>query len=389
MSKIALRNAWFQVHKWIGLLLAIAIIPICISGSILVWHDAIDAQLNPERAYAGAPILPVERYAAAATAAARPGEALMSIEIPTEGAVVASLAQPPKPGAGRPVRTMLWLAGDDARLLDRANSDAGMMRFMHVLHGTLFIPEWGRATVGWVGVFMAISCLSGIWLWWPTVGAWVRGLRWRRHNDFNNNLHHQLGFWILLPLFALSVTGFWISFPKVFADIGQPAAQGGRDAGPKGDGARAKGTNGRGGGEPSRAARMRARPLDNPAISLNAALAAAGQGRVARVGWPTDVEPQWNIRTGPEDRAQQTEVKVDAASGAAEVKPPKNEPESLNRLMRRIHDGTDMGLFWQMIIFLGGILPAILSVTGIIMWWRARKWRGELARRQAAKLATA
>ncbi len=387
MSKIALRNAWFQVHKWIGLLLAIAIIPICVSGSILVWHDAIDDWLNPQRHVAGAPMLPVERYAAAASAAAQPGEALMSLEIPTEGAVVATLAQAPKPGAGRPVRTMVWLAGDDARLLDRANSDAGMMRFMHVLHGTLYIPEWGRATVGWIGVFMMLSCLSGIWLWWPTVGSFVRGLRWRRHNDFNNNLHHQMGFWILLPLFALSLTGMWISFPKVFADIGQPAAA----SGPNGGEAKGKGANG-GAREPSRAARMRARPLDNPAVSLNAAIAAAashGEVRVARIAWPTDVEPHWNIRTGPDDRAQQSEVKVDATSGASEIERPKNEPESLNRLMRRIHDGSDMGLFWQLIIFIGGILPAILSVTGIIMWWRARKWRGELARRQAAKLATA
>ena len=40
--------------------------------------------------------------------------------------------------------------------------------------------------------------------------------------------------------------------------------------------------------------------------------------------------------------------------------------------MRRWHDGTGMGIAWQVIIFLGGIIPALLSVTGIIIWWRAR-----------------
>jgi uncharacterized iron-regulated membrane protein len=34
-----------------------------------------------------------------------------------------------------------------------------------------------------------------------------------------------------------------------------------------------------------------------------------------------------------------------------------------------------MGLVWQVVIFLGGIIPALLSVTGIIIWWRARKAR--------------
>jgi hypothetical protein len=43
--------------------------------------------------------------------------------------------------------------------------------------------------------------------------------------------------------------------------------------------------------------------------------------------------------------------------------------------MRRWHDGTGMGPVWQTIIFLGGIVPAILSVTGIIIWWRARQPR--------------
>src|SRR3546814_17453033 len=63
--------------------------------------------------------------------------------------------------------------------------------------------------------------------------------------------------------------------------------------------------------------------------------------------------------------------------------------ETTARLMLRIHDGTGMGLLWQVIIFLGGILPAILAVTGIIMWWRARQWRSSVQQRQEAKRALA
>jgi hypothetical protein len=56
--------------------------------------------------------------------------------------------------------------------------------------------------------------------------------------------------------------------------------------------------------------------------------------------------------------------------------------------MRRLHDGTGMGALWQTIIFLGGIVPAILAVTGIVMWLRSRGWRAALARkRKAARLA--
>jgi hypothetical protein len=43
--------------------------------------------------------------------------------------------------------------------------------------------------------------------------------------------------------------------------------------------------------------------------------------------------------------------------------------------MRRIHDGTGMGALWQTIIFIGGIIPALLAVTGILMWLHIRRGR--------------
>jgi uncharacterized iron-regulated membrane protein len=46
-----------------------------------------------------------------------------------------------------------------------------------------------------------------------------------------------------------------------------------------------------------------------------------------------------------------------------------------------------MGLLWQVIIFLGGLLPAILGITGVIMWWRARGWKSELTAKQRARAA--
>src|SRR3546814_14517029 len=74
MSKQAWRRAWFQVHKWIGLILAILIIPICLTGSALVWKGATDRIANPARyATSGATILPTERYTAAAQAVLAPG----------------------------------------------------------------------------------------------------------------------------------------------------------------------------------------------------------------------------------------------------------------------------------------------------------------------------
>ena len=65
-GKKQLRAAWLQVHKWIGLTLAILIIPISLTGSALVWHDWLDAKLEPQRhATLGPATLAPSAYAAA------------------------------------------------------------------------------------------------------------------------------------------------------------------------------------------------------------------------------------------------------------------------------------------------------------------------------------
>ena len=377
---LRLRGYWLSVHKWIGILLAILIIPISLTGSALVWHDWLDEQVNPQR-YAvttGEARLTPSQYAAAARpliAAAAPGGEVAQIRYPEggEGPVMVSGTRP-QPGEGRPSRTNVWLDPGTGVVLDSADSNSGLVRVMHVLHGSMMIPVWGRTVVGWVGVFMFISCLTGIWLWWPIGGSFRRGFRWKRQNSTNANIHHQVGFWVLLPLAMLSFTGFWISFPNTFSafEASQPRAEGKAKgkASPAADRARAQ----------------RARPLAETAMTPEAALAASttlGEGRpLASITWPTDQSSQWKVAFAREGGP--AEVAVDDVSGEiTSPRPPR--PETNARLMRRLHDGTGMGIVWQVLIFLGGIIPAILAVTGLVMWWRSRGWKQALTRRRKEK----
>jgi uncharacterized iron-regulated membrane protein len=366
-----LRGLWLSVHKWIGLCLAVLIVPLVLSGSALVWHDAIDETLNPQRyVVSGAPALGPGAYAAAAQAALGPNERLASLRYPDageSGPIVAAAVQPPREGAGgRPMRTSIWLDPATGRVLDRASGNGGVMQFVHVLHGSLAVPGWGRPAVGWIGLFMFVSCLTGLWLWWPLTGSLRRGFRWKRRNATSANLHHLLGFWVLLPLAMLSFTGFWISFPNVFG-----AFEASQPKGSDGDRARA----------------LRAQPLARTATSADAAYASARRaapGPLLSIAWPTDQSPAWKFAFAGD--GGQSEIAVDDATGAAA--PPRGPaPETNARLMRRLHDGTGMGMVWQAVIFLAGLIPAILAVTGIMMWLRSRGWRAALARkRKAGKL---
>ncbi len=355
-TKKRVREVWLQVHKWIGLTLAVLIIPICLTGSALVWHDWLEAKLEPQRhaSYGEAALVP-SRYSDAANNAVAADERIASMRFEGDGGplvVTATKAAEPNSSA-RPERTNVWLNPTNAAPIDKASADAGLVRVMHNLHGSLMVPGWGRTIVGWVGAFMFVSSISGLWLWWPLTGSVRGGLRWKRRNTTNANLHYFSGFWVLIPLAMLSFTGAWISFPRVFSAF---------ESGPTPNPA-------------DRARAMRAAPLAETNMTVDAAVIAAqvhATGRLVSINWPTDQKASWRI--GFERKGGPAEVSVDDADG--KVTPPKPpQPETIARQMRRWHDGTGMGAIWQTVIFLGGIIPALLSITGIIIWWRARKPR--------------
>ena len=365
MTNVAMRRIWFQVHKWIGLTLAILVIPLSLSGAALVWHDSLDRALNPARyAVSGDTLLAPNAYVAAARAVLAPTERIALLTMP-EGhgpVVIAAAVAGATVRPGPPQRTMVYLDPPTARVLARVAGNGGVMRTIHMLHGSLLLPGIGRAIVGWIGVAMAVSCFTGLWLWWPVTGRWTRGFRWRRHRQTDTNLHHLLGFWTALPLFMLSLTGAWIAFPAFFAAlVGQSAPRGG----------------------PDRAAQARAQPIAAPAQPLATIVArasAVAPGDLRSIAWPTDRSPDWTVTLARAGKGPAA-VKVADDTGTAVAAPARREG-GVARLMRRLHDGEGMGPVWQAIIFLGGILPAVLAVTGVIMWWRARGWRAAVAARR-------
>jgi len=343
MTKVQLRNAWFQVHKWIGIALAIILIPLSFTGSMLVWDEPLDRLLEPSHYTAAGPArLPVSAYVATARQALPAGSKIVSVAIGEGPVMVTAMLPQPSAMRGPPLRLAAWVDPASGKLIDSGLSTSPVMRWAHIFHGSLQIPGSGRAVVGWLGVAMLISSLTGIWLWWPLTGNWTRGFRWKRQPALDANLHHLVGFWISLPLAILSFTGVIIAWPQMTGTGGMR--------------------------------RPIATPLVRTHLTVDQALAAASAKGTATVTWPTDKAATWTIKAG------RAALSVDDASGA--VTPAKAQPRT-RPFSRRLHDGTGMGLVWQVIIFLGGIAPALLGVTGIIMWLRTRTWRNAVARRRA------
>ena len=293
-------RTWFQVHKWIGLLLALLIIPISLTriGSGLARRARGDCSIPARFALRG-------RRRAGSLASSlcrggarrwRPASGRLD-PLPEREGRCWSPPRGRRPGAGAGRRTNVWLDPADRAGARQGRQQCGLVRIFHGLHGNLMVPGVGRQIVGWVGVAMFVSCLTGLWLWWPVTGSVRRGFRWKRHDQFDANLHHQMGFWILLPLAMLSFTGFWISFPQVFARLS------------------AAGVAARPVGNP--AARFRAQPLATPVQAIDAVVervVAQIDGRPYVLTWPTDQRSEWTVSLQQEAGAA-VDVSVNDATG--------------------------------------------------------------------------
>jgi uncharacterized iron-regulated membrane protein len=392
MSNAArIRTVWWTLHRWIGVGLAVLLVPIAVSGALLVWHDHLDAVIHPGRyAVTGAQMMQPSAYLASAGTALAGSAQPAAVRFPeSEGWPVVVMARAAPRAEGGPPRVInVYLDPPTARVLDVVDFRPSLIGWLHRFHENLTIPEYsGRAIVGWVGVGMLLLSLTGIWLWWPRNGAFLPGLRWRRAAHTTTNLHHLLGFWISIPLAVVSFTGIYLGFPQtarqVMSSIAPMTPQGQRPGfgavvretrlGP--DGALAAARADQGG--------ARAAVIFLPTASANAgerARARGGESTSAREGGnATEAGPRWRIQLRKADSSEITTVMVDDRSGAVERSPDPLAGDRAAQWIRWIHEGSHSGPVWQFVVFLTGAFPLIFAVTGVIMWWRGRRSRASLA----------
>jgi uncharacterized iron-regulated membrane protein len=370
MSQSArVRTVWWTLHRWIGLALAVLLVPIALSGALLVWHDHLDALVHPGRyAVTGAALMPASAYVASAGAALERGVQPAAVRFPERnGWPVIVMARGAARAEGGPPRIInVYLDPPTARVLDVVDFRSSLIGVLHRFHENLTIPEYsGRAIVGWVGVGMLLLSLTGIWLWWPRSGAFLPGLRWRRSAHTTANLHHLFGFWISIPLAVVSFTGIYLGFPQtarqVMSAIAPMTPQGERP----------------GFGALARDARL------TPEAALEAALASQPGARAAAVFLPT-ANAMWRVQLRLPTNGESLTVTVDDRSGAVARQPDPLAGDRAAQWMRWIHEGSHSGTAWQAIVFLTGVFPLVLAVTGIVMWWRGRQSRRSSAEGRVA-----
>jgi len=359
-----LRRLWLNVHLWIGIGIAALLVPISLSGALLVWHDEIDTWINPHRyAVTGTEVAqPVSAYLAKAAEAVAKDPANLRATIvryPEKGWPVRITMRGQSRDAGaRPRVITVFLDPPTAAVLDVMEFRSSFFGFLHVFHENLTIPEYsGRQIVGWVGTGLLIMSLTGLWLWWPRSGGFLRGLRWTRSGRFTFNLHHLIGFWISIPLAVVSFTGIYLAFPQTARNAMSTVAPMGPPRG------------GFGGQVAQHTALAADRAVD---IARKSAPNAEPTALFLPVQQRGEANLNWRVEMRGRDDA--FTVTVDDQSGQAKVIAPQSGDRAA-AWIRWIHEGSHSGPLWAAVVFLTGIFPTVFAVTGIMMWLRKRSDR--------------
>jgi uncharacterized iron-regulated membrane protein len=208
--KLWLRRALFQVHLWIGLLLTLYIVVIALTGSVLVFRKELaKAQLprtlHPYDARRPASLEDV----VARFRAAYPRATLETLQTPS--AVFPAFLLSVTDADRHPLTIVADPVTGALALQPRSWLD-----WVYDLHVYLLLDHAHGMQVNGIGaVGLLVLALSGLYLWWPGVKTWMRGLRvdfsrnWRR---INFDLHHAIGFWTLLLVSWWAFSGIYFAW---------------------------------------------------------------------------------------------------------------------------------------------------------------------------------
>ncbi|MBD9500676.1 PepSY-associated TM helix domain-containing protein [Pseudomonas sp. BGr12] len=210
MTAKALRT-WYLVHKWTSLISTVFLLMLCLTGLPLIFHEEIEHYFEPHPELKPlteqSPKIDYDDVVARALAK-RPGEVVRFVFWEQDdplGAVLTAptLVPPPENGHIQPF---------DARtgeFFDPLPPPGGFMYIMLKLHTDLFMGLPGYLFLGFMGLLLVASLVSGVVVYTPFMRkldfATVRSQRSSRLKWLD--LHNVLGIVTLAWVLVVGVTG--------------------------------------------------------------------------------------------------------------------------------------------------------------------------------------
>lgn len=348
-----MRQFLIRTHRWVAIVVSIFLLGTAASGAALVFEGAIDRGLHPAlwRVTPASKPLPIDTIVARVQSRF-PGAKIASVSLAAENDRAWTL------NAGPILAFVNPYTGEILGTRTAAESQATIARRLHVFHVEFFQGKIGRSFVGILSGVALFLVVTGMILWWPDKLFRVHtGASWKR---INFDLHHALGIVASLVLIVICTSGLLVHYDGLAnaiksLDTVPPSAP-------------PKQPSGSASASPS---------FDAIAATAQAALPGAvisfvsigGGTSPASVGmkFPEDHTPAGRTRVFV-DRNTDTLLAVNSTRSA-------QIGTRIDNLKRSLHTGDVFGRASSALWFFATIAMVSQIVTGVLMWWNARRGR--------------
>ena len=373
-----LRKFINDLHLWLGIGSGIIIFIVCLTGTILVFDEEIRGLFTEEIVFEDTAAPKMDLDALKAAIAAEGLGQLNSLTIEEEGFYTASIKTGPEDRRGT---AFLVHPQTGEVMAEPESSAAGFMMGTFRMHRWLLLDSAiGRPIVGVATIIFILLSISGLVLWFPKKLKWKNiktGFKiktranWKR---VNHDLHNTLGFYSLLLILVMCLTGLCWSF-QGYRDLASTVL----------------GTKvfNRGGGPT-----YEALPLeDSEKVSLQEVYVLAQEefpfeGKLS-IGLPSEGNPVYSIRKYDSSSLSPViadNLVIDEAGEIQEkvifTEKPMNE--QIASLIKPLHLGDIFGTFSKVIYFIVCLIATSLPITGTIIWLNKLKKKNKKNRKSAA-----
>lgn len=388
------RAVW-RWHFYAGLFCIPFVIILSITGTIYLfkpqfeaWNDRPYDHLTVEGPAAGA------RAQIEAALAAVPDSKFQAYELPTASDSATRVLVEKE---GKSIRVYVHPQSSD--VLGSVADDGGFVSLAKKIHGELLIGEIGSHIVELAACWTIVMILSGLFLWWPRQANGLGGVLYPRlfggSRMFWRDIHGVTGMWISVFALFLVISGlpwadFWGEYFKEIRRLTGTAvakqdwstssseskpmnsAGGGEHQNHGGGGI--GGGGGGGGGRRKPAVAVSVETLGEIDVVARSA-------RLLGLLPPVLISPaagktsQWEVSSMTANRPKRVTLVVDGKTGDIQSRSGFEDRHIIDRAVGTgiaIHEGAMFGWFNQLLGLLTTSGLVLLSVSGIVLWWRRR-----------------
>jgi len=243
--------------------------------------------------------------------------------------------------------------------LGSVNYHLTWLQWAYDLHADLLGSLTGRKVNAWFAFALMLTSITGLLLWWRGIKQWKLGLEYRTKASWKRqtwDMHNLGGFLFYLPLFILALTGAYYAYPQAYGKVAS-ALTGGPAVIPP---------------PKSIDPKLPRKSLDEMVAN---AIAALPGSKLSMILWPANAGDAFMLRLQlPSDphRIGLNWVYVDPGT-ARVLRLDKFSEQPLGvqviRLMTPIHYGTFGGYATRILWIFAGLMPGVLFITSLLMWW--------------------